>query len=208
MTPAEQDPALWVAKSLHRRLVFPRRGRVLSTLLAALLPNGATVLDVGCGDGTIAHLIMQMNPTTIIRGLEVAPRPSCRIEYEAFDGASIPLGGDSVDVCMFVDVLHHTHNIVELLKEARRVARRHVLIKDHLCENQLDGAILKFMDAVGNPRSVRMVHNYKNRADWAQIFSACGLRIASWNDRLGLYPPPFNAIFGRRLHYVGLFEKG
>ena len=39
-----------------------------------------------------------------------------------------------------------THNIKELLEEARRVSRRYVLIKDHICEGITDHIILKFMD--------------------------------------------------------------
>lgn len=45
----------WLAR-LHGTLVFDRRTRVLSERLAALLPAGTRVLDVGCGDGSIDRL--------------------------------------------------------------------------------------------------------------------------------------------------------
>ena len=193
---------------LHQGLVFPRRARVLSTLLAELIPAGATVLDVGCGSGLIGHLVEQIKPTISIQGLEVMPRPSCLIECARFDGTTIPMPDSSVDVCMFVDVLHHTLNIEPLLQEARRVARHHVLIKDHVCENTFDHALLTFMDWVGNRAlSVRLPYNYQSKAEWYRSFSRCRLPVIAWNQSLPLYPPPLSKLFGRGLHCIALLEK-
>jgi len=136
------------------------------------------------------------------------PRPSCLIKCAGFDGNTIPLADSSVDICLFVDVLHHTLNIAGLLREARRVARLYVLIKDHLCENKLDHAVLSFMDWVGNrPYGVSLPYDYQSKVEWNQIFSACGLRVVRWNQSLPLYPQPFDRLFGRELHFVVLCEK-
>jgi len=181
---------------------------VLSKVLANLLPGGAVVLDVGCGDGTIGYNIAQLNPTALVSGLEVALRPSCLIECRSFDGVQIPLSDASVDVCLFVDVLHHTAKIAELLREARRVTRRYVLIKDHLCEGKFDRTVLSVMDWVGNRgHGVNLPYNYQSKVQWHQILSDCGLRPVSSNEALSLYPPPFDLLFGRGLHIVVLCEK-
>lgn len=188
--------------------MFGRRARVLAASLAARIPAGASVLDVGCGDGTVGHLIAEIDPTISIRGVEVAPRPRCRIACLPFDGRTIPLDDASVDVCLFVDVLHHTLNIPELLAEARRVSRRHVLVKDHACETALDRAVLSFMDWVGNrPHGVSLPYNYQRDAEWRRHLRACGLRLVSWQARLPLYPFPFDHVFGRGLHFIALLEK-
>lgn len=206
--PAEPNAILRVMNFLHRQWVFHRRAQVLSALLADLVPAGAVVLDVGCGDGTIGYLIGQMKPTALVHGIEVAPRPSCLIECRGFDGVHIPLSDASVDACLFVDVLHHTTNIAGLLREARRVTRRYVLIKDHLCEGKFDRTVLSVMDWVGNRgRGVRLPYNYQSKVQWHQILSDCGLRLVSSNEALSLYPPPFDLLFGRGLHIVGLYEK-
>jgi SAM-dependent methyltransferase len=202
---------LSVVKAAHQRAVSGRRVRVLAKLLAEKIPPGASVLDIGCGDGTLASLIALQNPKITIRGIEFAPRPTCLIECAPFDGATIPHPSASFDVCMFVDVLHHApeaQGIARLLAEACRVSRRFVLIKDHLSENRVDYKILQFMDWVGNrPHGVVLPYNYQSRSRWKEFFLQAGLNVRGWNDRIPLYPFPFSALFGRRLHFVALLER-
>lgn len=199
---------LRLLKYAHRHAVFGRRVRVLSQCLAGKIPPGSSVLDIGCGDGTIASLIKAENPGVNIQGIEISPRPNCSIKCTPFDGTTIPYPSASFDGCLFVDVLHHTHGIQPLLSEACRVSRRFVLIKDHLAESQLDFKTLQFMDWIGNrPHGVVLPYNYQSRAQWNQYFSAVGLTIRDWQSHIGLYPPPFGVLFGRRLHFVALLEK-
>jgi SAM-dependent methyltransferase len=196
---------------VHRRAVFGRRVRVLAELLAGRIPAGAAVLDIGCGDGSIAKLVTSYNPSVTVQGIEFAPRGDCRIECQAFDGSSIPYPARSFDVCMFVDVLHHvsdSQGIEKLLAEACRVSRRYVLIKDHLCENRFDFMTLQFMDWVGNrPHGVILPYNYQSRGDWEKHFLETRLKVKEWQTKIPLYPFPFSTVFGRQLHYIGLLEK-
>lgn len=194
----------------HRRAVFGRRVRVLAELLAARIPAGASVLDIGCGDGSIAKLVTSYKPSVTVQGVEFAPRGDCRIECKAFDGSNIPYPAQSFDVCMFVDVLHHVSDpqgIEKLLWEACRVSRRYVLIKDHLCENRFDFVTLQFMDWVGNrPHGVVLPYNYQSRRDWEKYFSKTKVRVKDWQTKIPLYPFPFSTLFGRQLHHIGLLE--
>jgi SAM-dependent methyltransferase len=199
---------LSLLKHAHERLVFGRRVRVLANELSAKIPEGSSVLDIGCGDGTIASAIMQHQPTLRIEGLEFAIRPSCQIPCTPFDGLHIPHASESFDVCMFVDVLHHTQNIPVLLAEASRVSQRYVLIKDHLSENQLDFRTLQVMDWVGNrPHGVVLPYAYKSRREWNSLFSEAGLNLCDLTDLMPIYPFPFTLIFGRKLHFIALLKK-
>src|SRR5260370_983930 len=83
-------PLSWM-ESWHRAFVFQRRTRVLAEILAAQIPERASVLDIGCGDGSIGSLIAERRPDISIQGVEYLVRPECKIECRAFDGSSLPL---------------------------------------------------------------------------------------------------------------------
>jgi len=209
MTSSPQSwPLSWIVRS-HRALVFGRRARVLADALAPLLPPGAqTVLDIGCGDGTIAGLLAERRPDLTIEGVEVTPRPTCRIDCRPFDGSQLPFPDQSFDVCLLVDVLHHTTDVTQLLREAARVSRTHIVLKDHLSETSFDHATLRAMDWVGNrPHGVTLTYNYQSLSQWQQHFAACGLQAAQLCTDLPLYPFPFSLLFGRKLHFVAQLTR-
>jgi SAM-dependent methyltransferase len=203
---APADPTLarvGTVGRFHSRAVFGRRVRVLADHLAGLLPEGARVLDVGCGDGSIARRILDLRPDVDVRGLDVLVRPETHVPVEHFDGVAIPHGAGAFDVVTMVDVLHHTADPTVLLREAARVAGRAVVVKDHLAEGLLARPTLRAMDWVGNAHhGVVLEYNYWTTERWQAAFADAGLRIDTWRTDLGLYPPPASWAFDRRLHVV------
>jgi 2-polyprenyl-3-methyl-5-hydroxy-6-metoxy-1,4-benzoquinol methylase len=189
--------------TVHDRAVFRRRVRVLSAHLADELDSSGSVLDLGCGDGSIARAIMDRKPGLTFRGIDVLIRPHTQISVEIFDGNTIPAEDGSFDWVTIVDVLHHTDDPGRLVAEAARVARRGVVIKDHLREGIGAYATLRFMDWVGNKgHDIRLPYNYLSRAEWEAIFSRTGVAVQSWRGSLSLYPLPANLIFDRSLHFI------
>lgn len=192
---------------VHARLVFPRRVRVLAKVLDSLLPDRSIVLDLGAGDGLLAHQLLQARPDLSIRGLDVLLRPVTHIPVALYDGLSIPAPDASVDYAMLVDVLHHAEAPELLLREAARVSRRGVVIKDHLAENALDDATLRLMDWVGNAgHGVHLAYQYWPRKRWFHTFEQLHLEPVTWTERLGLYPFPASLLFGRGLHFAARVE--
>lgn len=193
---------------VHAKLVFDRRISVLAQILAQYLRPSQTVLDIGCGDGSIGALLQQQIAGLDVAGVETHLRPESKTACQPYDGSSLPFPDASFDVCLFVDVLHHTSDVSGLLKEASRVSRQYVLIKDHLDENILDHATLKLMDWVGNrPHGVRLTYNYQSREAWQQHFAEAGLKKVSWTEEVPLYPAPVSWVAGRHLHFVALLQK-
>lgn len=196
-----------VLDAIHGGYVHSRRVRVMCGHLSELLPQGARVLDVGCGDGLLAHLILQRRPDLKIEGIDVLLRSQAYVPVKAFDGQSIPHENGSFDVVMFVDVLHHVERQEELLAEARRVSRRHVVIKDHTLNGFMAGPTLRFMDWVGNARhGVALPYNYWPRERWLETFVRLKLEVGVWKKDLGLYPPLANWVFGRSLHFMARLD--
>ena len=187
----------------HGTAIFPRRARVLAAAISELLPREASVLDVGSGDGTIAAQWMQARPDLRVEGIDVLVRPDTKIPVRAFDGRTIPYPDRSFDVVSFVDVLHHADDAARLLREAARVARHSVVIKDHYAENRLDRATLALMDWVANAHhGVALPYHYWSRAEWQRAFAAAALSVDELRTKLPLYPFPFSMVFGRGLHFV------
>jgi SAM-dependent methyltransferase len=192
---------------VHGNFVHARRVRVLRDILANLVPSEARVLDVGCGDGLLASLVMENRPDIDIQGIDVLCRPETHIPVLSFDGTRIPYEDASFDVVMFVDVLHHTEDPLVLLREARRVARNSVIIKDHTKDGFLAGWTLRFMDYIGNARhGVSLPFNYWPELKWRAAFLELGLLLEAWEPRLRLYPVPADWIFGRSLHFAALLR--
>lgn len=193
--------------SIHTAAVFNRRIRVLAGHLANHL-GGGTVLDVGCGDGTLARAVMSIKPELTFSGIDVFLRPSVAIPAQVYDGVTIPHPDDAFDWVTIVDVLHHTDNPAAVLAECARVARCGVVIKDHFRDGLLADQTLRFMDWVGNRgHDVRLPYNYLSSAEWNAVFREIGVETLRLDPRLNIYPAPFTAVFDRRLHFVATVRK-
>jgi SAM-dependent methyltransferase len=110
---------------------------------------------------------------------------------------------DELDVVSFVDVLHHTSDARILLREAARVSRRYIVIKDHLREGPFAKATLQAMDWIADyGHDVVLPYNYLSEQEWHEHFRDTNLSLEHWTERLGLYPFPFSLVFGLRLHFI------
>jgi len=196
-----------VIGKVHGQIVFKRRIAVLAKKLAAMVPPHSSILDIGCGDGSISRLISDSVPGVEIAGAEFARRHDCAIPCTEFDGKNLPFPDKSFDGCMFVDVLHHTLDPLALVKDAVRVSQKFVLIKDHLQENVLDRWTLRFMDWVGNrPHGVVLPYAYLSKKQWQTLFCGAGLTESKCERTIPLYPFPFSLVFGRNLHFICLLS--
>ncbi|KQN81314.1 class I SAM-dependent methyltransferase [Sphingomonas sp. Leaf62] len=192
---------------LHGKLVFGRRIATLAREIAGRLPRNARVLDVGCGSGDLAALIVTLRPDVTIRGIDVLVRPDTAIPVEAYDGANIPHADGAFDAAIVVDVLHHTDDPEAVLAEIARVAKV-VILKDHLRDGIAAGITLRFMDWVGNAaHGVRLPYNYLSRCEWSAIWDRLTLKPSEFGSRLSLYPRPFSWAFDRGLHFVTILSR-
>jgi len=188
---------------LHGRVIHPARITNLARSLGDLLAPGASLLDVGCGDGRLAALLRDERGLGLVEGVDVLVRDEVAIPVRSFDGRQLPWPDRTWDYVMAVDVLHHADDQRVLFREMLRVARRAVLLKDHLCENAFDRWLLLKMDGVGNDRhGVAVPGKYLSRTQWQELFDESGGTVQSFNDKVRIYPWPLSLIFGRGLHCV------
>ena len=117
-----------VFQGMSRRWLRERRRRKVGRAydmaleIARVIPRGAGVIDIGCGNGFIAHHLSALLGTSVI-GIDVTAKTDAPIDYRRYDGARIPLADNSVDAVCLCYVLHHVQDVVTLMGEVRRVLR-------------------------------------------------------------------------------------
>src|SRR5438132_14066751 len=88
-----------IAEGIKRRWLRERRRRKVGRAydmaleIARVIPRGAEVLDVGCGNGFIAHHLSAMLGTNIL-GIDLSETTEAPIDYLQYDGKRFPLPDD------------------------------------------------------------------------------------------------------------------
>lgn len=190
----------------HRRVHLPRVRRV-ARALAAQIRRADSILDVGCGDGTVARAIGEAVGATRIAGVDVKVRPEVAIEVAPYDGTVLPFPDRSFDAVMISDVLHHCEDPRAVLREALRVAREVVAIKDHFRFGPVSESILLWMDRIGNAAPGVLVRGtYFSPGEWAEMVAACGGRFAGITWPLRIHDAPFRLVTRDELQFAARIE--
>ena len=97
------------------------------------------------------------------------------------EGHDLPFANRTFDTVMLVDVLHHDLDPGRILQEAVRVARRHVLIKDHYWNTTWDRALLSVSDYIGNRgHGIPSARTTTLRLEqWKALFDEVPVRVVS-----------------------------
>ena len=114
--------------ALNRRWHRERRRRAVGRAydmaleIFRAIPDGSEVLDVGCGNGFIAHHLSAMLDAPVV-GIDLAKRTHAPIDYRRFDGARFPVPDKSFDAILLCYVLHHAQDVRLVLSEVCRTLR-------------------------------------------------------------------------------------
>ena len=146
--------------------------------IASRLSTGASVLDVGCGNGFIAHHLKSILNSNVF-GIDVGDTPAAPIDYLSYDGRHFPVPDQAFDAVLLCYVLHHAQDARLVLDEVRRVLRD-------------DGLAIVYEDNPGHwwDRVVCWGHNkqwqhrtgpctFRLRAGWRKIFDTAGFEIVT-----------------------------
>lgn len=190
----------------HRRVHVPRVDRV-ARALAAQIGHARSLLDVGCGDGTVARQIGDAVGAERVAGVDVKVRPQVAVEVTAYDGLHLPFADGAFDVVVISDVLHHCEDPHAVLREALRVAKDAVAVKDHFCFGPISEKILLWMDQVGNAApGVHVRGTYWTPAEWVEMVNAAGGRIAKLEWPLQIHDYPFRLVTRDELQFAARIE--
>jgi SAM-dependent methyltransferase len=112
------------------------------TARAGLAPR--SVVEIGCGDGSLLLALADVWPTATFDGFELSP-PAIELargrgipragRLEAYDGQRVPADDGAYELAVLSHVLEHVPDPAPLLREAARVAER-VLVEVPLEDNR------------------------------------------------------------------------
>jgi SAM-dependent methyltransferase len=100
--------------------------------------RGKAVIDIGCGDGTYTHELLELAHPASIHGIDAvvqavasggAKHGGPRLTFAAGSAANLPYADDSFDIAVVRGLLHHMSAAPEALREALRVARSIIVVE-------------------------------------------------------------------------------
>jgi SAM-dependent methyltransferase len=144
--------------------------------IARMIPANSRVLDVGCGNGFIAHHLSAIVGARVT-GIDLDATTEATIDYRQFDGGSFPLTNNSVDAALLCYVLHHAQDLHLIMNELRRVLRAGGL-----------AIIYEDMPAAWWDRFVCWTHNlkwrkrtgpctFRSQSEWHEVFKCAGFEV-------------------------------
>jgi SAM-dependent methyltransferase len=90
--------------------------------IARIIPNAYEILDVGCGNGFIAHHLAGLLGSYVL-GIDVDGPPQAAINFRHYDGRNLPTPDHSFEAVLFCYVLHHAQDVGAIFSELRCVLR-------------------------------------------------------------------------------------
>jgi ubiquinone/menaquinone biosynthesis C-methylase UbiE len=191
--PRELRQALDALNRTNRALGADRR---LFAAVRGIAPGDApSVLDLGAGGGGFLRYVHARTPErngTPLIALDFSPNATARengdlLNFLVGDARRVPLASASVDVVTCSLFLHHFDppDVIRILREAARVARRGVVVSD-LTRSSLSWLVTWTMTRVlsrsrlfhvDGPRSVRAAYTPGELLELAQSAGMAGARV-------------------------------
>ena len=178
----------------HRTSRLPQGERVCASLTKQI-GSATSLLDVGCGDGNNTLRVAEAVGAKTIEGVDIHVRKAPRIHVREYDGLHLPFPDKSFDAVMIVDVLHHCDDMLAVLSECVRVAKKVVAVKDHFKFGPVTNKLLYWMDIAGNAKdAIPSPGHYLHPREWVEIVEKAGGSIASLDWPLKTHDLPWRIV--------------
>ena len=177
--------------------VSQRRVRLTNAIVDLAPRDTRSLLDVGCGDGSMTKEIGDRLGATELRGVDVKLRPGSVIDVRPYDGLTLPFEDACFDLVTIVDVLHHCSDMAAVFAEVMRVVKPSgaVVVKDHFQFGAWSSGVLWAMDMFGNSAfGVKVRGNYLSPPQWVDLVAASGGAIEKLVWPFRIHTAPFHLV--------------
>jgi len=147
------------------------------------LPDDLRILDLGAGEGYVGTALRDEIGAEVILA-DVVDLNRTDLPHLRYDGRSLPLESDAVDVTILYFVLHHAADPGAVLREALRVSRHRVVVVESIVTGAAQHRLLRFLDRIANRvRSAGRLRaqeedlTFRSAEEWTKIARRLGARI-------------------------------
>ena len=151
----------------------------LAEIVAEFVRPGWTVLDVGGGNGKLGKRVREITGARV-DVCDIGTQRTPALTYLPMTRPdALPTGDREYDVTLLAFMLHHVPSREvqdRLLREAARVARRHVVLLEDTAEGQLERALNAGWDILLNvPQRIPTPLTFRSIEGWKRALAAAGL---------------------------------
>ena len=148
------------------------------SLLIPHIAPGATVLDIGCGEGYVLDELLARGVTNV-HGVDIVDiRGNRDYPFRLYDGQTVPFPDRSFDVVVLSFVLHHVPDPrkLALLEEALRVSRAKVVVVEDTPSTAFDRVMNRrhgesYRRKIGSAASF----GFLTEGEWRWLFRGMGM---------------------------------
>lgn len=171
-----------------RDLALTRLERCLEAFVG--LPDGAKVMEVGCGAGRQSRTLKKLRPGLHVYGCDLSQRAITEtqaykdgVEYEVAEATSLPYDDATFDAVMLFDVLEHVPDVKAVVREIARVLKPGGLFHGFIpIEGQPKTLFYRLRQSTRLPiarwKRERIGHIQQlTDSEVEQIFRACGFSL-------------------------------
>ena len=159
-----------------------RRADELLDVFAQHLRPSERVLDIGSGEGLLADALLRRKAdVSLVDVVDKAMLP--HVAPVIYDGVTLPWSDDTFDVALLITVLHHIPQPEQTLREAKRVARRVIVIED-VFRTPLEKQFTMLADSWVNWEWRGHPHSNRSDAEWRTTFASLGLCVAAHDEQV------------------------
>jgi len=139
------------------------------------LKRSDKILEIGAGSGDIAKVLKNHDYDVAVLDVQDISfwddvRPII------YDGKKMPFSDGSFDAALLITVLHHTMDPEAILREAKRVSKKVIVIED-IFIGPFQKYLTFMMDSFINLEFINHPHLNKDDTAWREVFRMMGFRI-------------------------------
>lgn len=152
-----------------KKFFHPIYKKKVSNSILKMIDYNSKILDLGCGNGLISKKFKNVIRTDLFKQKKVE-------NFLQSNAINLPFKDKTFNTTICIDMLHHTTNIIKVLKEMKRVTRDFLIIKEHAFKNSKEKILIHLGDFLtNNIKCENFNHLHYNM--WLDIFEELNLKI-------------------------------